>query len=43
MVCAIETDLDYKFMDLFPMFWCSGHFLMGNEYYVYKEDDEEEI
>lgn len=35
----IETEPEYLCTNLFHKFRSQGHFLTGNEFYVYKEDD----
>lgn len=44
-ICGIKIGQEYKCTYLFRKFWSQGHFLMGNELYVYREDDlsQEEI
>lgn len=38
-IFVIETELEYRCMNLFCKFLSHGHFLMGNKLYVYKEVD----
>lgn len=38
-VYVLEIDPIYKCTNLLCKFWCQGHFLTGNESYVYKKYD----